>query len=290
MDISIIICSFNRCTSLANTIESICKMAVRSYIEWELIIVDNNSTDNTQDVVASFVSKGNKNIRYIFEKKQGGSYAKNRGISEAKGQIIAFTDDDVIVDNNWLMAIYLILNKEDNIGMVCGRTLPLNKNNYNLSTKTSNIAEIFKYPSSPWDMGNGNNIAIKKNTIGRVGLFDVRFGPGAPLKGSEDIDYLYRVIRSGFSVLYSPDPLVFHNHSSSNDVQYRSVKFSYAIARGAFYSKYILARDIYVLKLLYWEVLNYISVISCHNFNTIFTELRGLLIGAGLMLKYKGQI
>ena len=98
MDISIIICTYNRSESLKRTLQSLKEMSVSDDIEWELLIVDNNSTDNTREAVNDFTKTSGLNCRYVFESKQGLSNARNRGVKEACGEIIAFTDDDVIVD------------------------------------------------------------------------------------------------------------------------------------------------------------------------------------------------
>ena len=84
------------------TLNSIEEMNVQSDLEWELIIVDNNSIDETKELIKEYKINSRINIRYIFERKQGLSYARNRGIKKAKGRIIVFTDDDIMVEKSWL--------------------------------------------------------------------------------------------------------------------------------------------------------------------------------------------
>ena len=104
--ISVIICTYNRAESLKRALNSIIEMSVPEDLSWELIIVDNNSSDNTKEVVEKFKTESGLNVSYVFEKEQGLSNARNRGVKEAKGEIIAFIDDDVIVDRNWLINIH----------------------------------------------------------------------------------------------------------------------------------------------------------------------------------------
>ncbi len=105
MKISVIICTYNRCESLARTLKSFTKISVPEGSLWELVLVDNNSKDKTKLFVEEFKKNYRLNIEYIFEEKPGKSHALNHGIKQAKGEIIAFTDDDVIVDRDWLLNI-----------------------------------------------------------------------------------------------------------------------------------------------------------------------------------------
>ena len=105
MDISIIICSYNRCESLEKVLESVQGLNCPPGASWETLVVDNNSSDATKATVERFVGKGRGDIRYLFEGRQGKSHALNTGIERAAGQILAFTDDDVLFDPDWLVRI-----------------------------------------------------------------------------------------------------------------------------------------------------------------------------------------
>ncbi len=101
-----IICTYNRADSLKRTLDSFRNQeALECEEAWELLVVDNNSSDHTRQVVKSFVATAKMNVRYIFEPRQGKSYALNTGIANSNGQILAFTDDDVIVDKRWVASI-----------------------------------------------------------------------------------------------------------------------------------------------------------------------------------------
>jgi glycosyltransferase involved in cell wall biosynthesis len=104
--ISVIISTYNRCESLKDTLDSLLNQECNGSFDWEVIVVDNNSKDKTREVIDSYMPKFNGRLRYVFEPKQGLSYARNRGIKESEGEIIAFTEDDAIVDKEWLSNIY----------------------------------------------------------------------------------------------------------------------------------------------------------------------------------------
>ncbi len=102
MKVSVAICTWNRSGLLRRTLEQMCRLVVPPDVEWELILVDNNSTDDTRQVVAEFINR--LPIRYVFEPKQGLSHARNRAVQEAQGEYILWTDDDVLVDEEWMQA------------------------------------------------------------------------------------------------------------------------------------------------------------------------------------------
>ena len=124
MDISVIICTYNRSGSLRRTLEHIRKMTVSERVNWELLVVDNNSKDDTPAVVESFKKSTNIRCRYIFEINQGLSFARNAGINNATGEIIVFTDDDVLVDNNWINNIYDAFKTHGDVACIGGKILP----------------------------------------------------------------------------------------------------------------------------------------------------------------------
>jgi glycosyltransferase involved in cell wall biosynthesis len=102
MQITVIVCTRNRAEQLRRTLESATAIDAPSGLSWELLVVDNGSSDQTPQAVESFI--GRLPIRRVSEPKAGLSNARNRGVSEAKGAYICWTDDDVLIDRNWLAA------------------------------------------------------------------------------------------------------------------------------------------------------------------------------------------
>lgn len=122
MDITLIVCTYNRCESLKTTLESVACSILPDAIEWEVLVVDNNSSDRTREVVEDFIRRHADRFRYLFEPRQGKSFALNSGIRDARGDILAFTDDDVIVEPNWLQNLTSSLHTNEWAG-AAGRVL-----------------------------------------------------------------------------------------------------------------------------------------------------------------------
>src|SRR3989338_4248986 len=122
MKISVVIATYNRCESLIKTLQSIADQTGIDQADYEIIVVDNNSTDRTKEAVESLAKSFNSRITYLFEPRQGKTFAANRGIEQAKGQIIAMTDDDCVVDRNWLANIWKTFSTK-NIDLLAGKVI-----------------------------------------------------------------------------------------------------------------------------------------------------------------------
>src|SRR6266852_7424384 len=112
MKITVIICTFNRCRSLSKALDSVAAQVLPESIEWKVIVVDNNSSDQTRELAEDYSRRYPGRFRYLFEPQQGKSHALNTGIREARGEILAFMDDDVIVDTKWLQNLTAVFQKE----------------------------------------------------------------------------------------------------------------------------------------------------------------------------------
>ena len=103
--ISVVVCTCNRAESLQRTLYSLHAMTMPASAEWEVVVVDNNSGDRTRDVVMDFARNAKMPARYLFEGRRGLSWARNAGVRNSRGDVIAFTDDDCLVDSQWLERI-----------------------------------------------------------------------------------------------------------------------------------------------------------------------------------------
>lgn len=130
--LSITICTYNRAKDLKTLLEELSKQFKKIYEKsdnphevkecLEILVIDNNSTDNTSDLVLEIISKKDlysPDIKYILETQQGSSYARNRAVREAQGNLLAFLDDDILLDTNWLMNCLIISGKKPT-GYVAG--------------------------------------------------------------------------------------------------------------------------------------------------------------------------
>ncbi len=218
--ISIILCTYNRASLLAKTIRSILDCAV-SNINYELLIVDNNSTDNTKDVILSF---NDNHVRYIFEPNQGLSNARNRGIKESQGNMLIFTDDDVIVDRNWIKSIYNCFIQHPDCIAVGGRILPdftdvkvpkWIKDNYREFpgpiVSHDYGEDCFEYPERMYFVGA--NMAFRREVFDKYGLFNPNLGFNAKdniMIPGEETDIFKRIKAGGDKILYCGKALVYH--------------------------------------------------------------------------------
>src|ERR1700733_6192805 len=101
MNITVILCTYNRCQSLSQALDSVAAQILPDSLEWEVIVVDNNSSDQTREVTQNYVHKHPGRFRYVFEQQQGLSRARNTGIRAARGEILAFMDEDITGAPMW---------------------------------------------------------------------------------------------------------------------------------------------------------------------------------------------
>ncbi len=217
MDISVIISTHNRAESLRETIESFLRLEWETETSYELLIVDNNSTDITKDVVAAYMNK-NPFIKYVFEEKTGVSQARNKGIKEAKGKIIAFMDDDVELDKNWGMEIVKAFRNNPDVYSIGGKNIPVFPegkpawiNNDFLAiygdVKMGEEERYFEFPSHPY----GLNMSFRREVFGKIGMFNAELGRRKNiLLSNEETGIYYNISRHNLKVLYSPFVIVKH--------------------------------------------------------------------------------
>jgi glycosyltransferase involved in cell wall biosynthesis len=123
MDVSVVVCTYNRAPSLGLTLRALDVQVTPPDLTWELVVVDNNSADATRSVVDAFTATARIQVRYLFEPQQGLSHARNAGIAHARGGIVAFTDDDVRPEPDWVAGVNAAL-RETGADIVGGRILP----------------------------------------------------------------------------------------------------------------------------------------------------------------------
>jgi len=219
MNISVILCTFNRCDSLERALDSVSAQVNLQSADWEVVVVDNNSKDGTRTVAEAFCQRYPGRFRYVFEKEQGKSYALNTGIRESRGKILAFMDDDVIVEPDWLARLVSPLDDETWAG-VGGRIVPpadfvapswlALEGAHNLG----GILALFDKGEEGRELCEppfGTNMAFRRDVFTRVGLFRKDLGPcpGSEIRG-EDTEFGRRVLKSGSRLWYEPSAIVHH--------------------------------------------------------------------------------
>ena len=217
IQISIVICTYNRASILTNTLSSFLDCA-RTDIVFELLVIDNNSNDNTKDVVMSFAEK-EPSIKYLFESKQGLSEARNTGIRLSKGNIISFADDDVYFETYWLLEVVRIFQDYPETSCMGGKSIPQfeiarpdwltdDLLTYYGSTNSGDMVKWMLYPK---EYPFGLNMAFKRAVFDQIGMFDCKLGrKKRNLLSNEELEVFWRVNQVGLKVIYNPKALLYH--------------------------------------------------------------------------------
>ena len=204
--ISIVIPTYNRAYYLGKTLRS---LFIQDYPKdrYEVIVVDNSSTDGTREFVTSLQQEGKCILRYFLKEPEGPGPARSLGVEEARGEIIAFIDSDCAADRRWLSeGSHLI---RDDIGLVQGKTLPDPSVPYGVLSRSVKIVE-------KTHIYECCNIFYKKEAISAVGGFSRAYASDRRERrvfyelGGEDLDLAYRVMRQGWKSAFSADAIVYH--------------------------------------------------------------------------------
>lgn len=217
--ITVVLCTFNRSESLQKTLDSLANQILPEGVPWEVIVVDNNSKDSTRAVVDAQSHKYPNRVRYVFESEQGLSRARNTGIRQARGEIIAFIDDDVIADPMWLQNLTASFKEEAWSGSG-GRILPPcdfrppDWLTLGGAMDLGGALALFDLGDRPGELERppyGTNMAFRKKMFQKYGMFRVELGRcGTSLLSGEDIDFGRRVMLSGECLRYEPSAVVYH--------------------------------------------------------------------------------
>lgn len=246
--LTIAICTKDRPDNVERCLKSLQNLKKPDNLsDFEILIVDNApSDDQTQERVANFPQ-----VRYVRELKVGLDFARNRAIQEANGEILAFLDDDVVVDPEWLLGLMEAWTENPDAGAFTGMVLP-----YELETEAQILFErrggfgrgfekirygqvLEKnplYPCGAGIFGAGCNMAFKRELLLKLGGFDEALDTGTPLPGGGDLDIFYRVVRSGSPLIYEPRYLIYHQHRREM-IKLRRQYWSWGLGFMAFITK-----------------------------------------------------
>ena len=214
--ISIIICTFNRAGMLGESVRSFLDCQADG-IEYELLIIDNNSTDKTREIAESF-AKLTPRIRYCFEPLQNLCHARNTGIRESLGEIVAFVDDDVLFSQGWLKALVSTFERFEDVACIGGKVVPHFEAGrppwidddvlwvYGVTRYGDREKEI-----RPPEVPIGCNMAFRRKVFEQIGGFSPSLGrEGVSLQSGDERDLILRAEKAGLKTLYSPDARISH--------------------------------------------------------------------------------
>ncbi|MFJ4219007.1 glycosyltransferase family 2 protein [Curtobacterium luteum] len=222
--------------------------------EWddlEVIVVDNApSTSATRDVVASFADA---RLQYVLEARAGVSRARNAGLAAATGDVVAFVDDDVVVDAWWAAALAAAYARDADVVCVTGlvpsgelRTPTQRYFDERVTWARNTDRRVYRTAEPPADLplfpfsvgafGTGANMSLRRTAALELGGFDVALGPGTPARAGEDPDLFTRVLFSGGALAVEPSAIVWHKHRADREAL-RSQALGYGTGLGAWVAK-----------------------------------------------------
>lgn len=220
MKYSVVIATFNRCGELSETLASLSQLTTRD--PWEVIVVDNNSTDGTRQVVEEAASRFPVPLHYMFEGRQGKAIALNSAIERARGEILVFTDDDALVERDWLDRAGAAL-AETGAAYVGGRVLPRWETERpkwlpNVSGRFWAVIALADFGPRRREFGRGIgwplgvNMAVRADLFHHHGLWwDNRYDRvGNTLRGQGQREWCLRVRAAGLEGIYVPEMVVHH--------------------------------------------------------------------------------
>ena len=222
--VTVAVCTRDRTDDLARCLDSLNRL---DYANLDILVVDNApDTDDTERLVRTTYP----NVRYVCEPRPGLDWARNRAIIEARGEIIAYTDDDVLVDPGWVKAMVTVFLENNEAMAVTGLVVP-----YELETEAQIFFELLggfgrgfkrkwyqinqeikKSTASlyglSWIFGTGANMAFRRCLFNQIGYFDPALDVGTVTNGGGDLEIFFRVMKEGYTMVYEPCALVFHCH------------------------------------------------------------------------------
>ena len=268
MNVSIIVCTRNRAYVIDKCLASIAvALHAAQALEAELLIVDNNSTDDTAARVRLWGAGQSFPVRLLFESRKGLSAARNCGLRAARGDVIAFTDDDCRLSETYFVDLVRHFKGDEEPVLRGGRVDPGDHGDLALSIKTQTEGKCWKINDSHARHENlgdslvGCNMALHRVLVQKLGLFDERLGAGSSIPGGEDTDYILRAYKAGFTVSYVGNMAVAHFHGRKTPTEGAKLLQNYAYGWGALYSKYLFSFPAYC-KPFYWDVKNALKEIA----------------------------
>ncbi|GHO46908.1 glycosyltransferase [Ktedonospora formicarum] len=224
--VSVIVPTHDRPERLAICLNT---LLAQHYPHYEVIVVDNApKTESTLTLITKKYSDASQ-VRYLREERQGASWARNCGMQVAKGEILVFTDDDVVLDTYWLTELVRAFRRSDNVACVTGLILPLELEEpaqfwfeqYGGFTKgfRRRIFDMAKHhpktrlhPYTSGQFGTGASMAFSAAYLRDVGGFDPALGGTGPIKNGQDIAAFFEVMMQGYQLVYEPLSLAYHLH------------------------------------------------------------------------------
>ena len=247
--VSVVVCTRDRADQLGACLT---RLTGLTYPNLEILVVDNAPTDDSTRRTVEAVA--DPRIRYVVESRPGLSCARNKGLAEARGTYLAYTDDDVAVDAGWVQGLLKGFASAADVGCVTGLVATaeiagaaeeyFDARAASWSTRCEpqrfdldgSAPDDALYPYSPGIFGTGANLAFDRALLVELGGFDEALGAGTRTRGGEDLDVFVRVLRAGRALVYEPAALVWHHHRA-DDAALLAQMYGYGTGLSAFVTK-----------------------------------------------------
>jgi len=296
--VTVAVCTRDRPDDMKLCLEAISQL---DYPHLDVLVVDNApQTESTKELIETRYPQ----VRYVREPRPGLDWARNRAILEAKGEIIAYTDDDVFVDPGWVKGLTQAFLENSDVMAVTGLVVP-----YELETEAQVLFEDYggfgrgfetqQYQTlpnrpMPWQwlgagqFGTGANMAYRRSVFETIGYFDPALDVGTPTNGGGDLEMFIRVLKAGYRLVYEPTAMIRHRHRRDYAQLKRQISFNgslYALWQSlaiAYPSLLVSCVKIGFWWMLYWN-LRRILIASLHQtqfpHDLVLAEFWGSLAG-----------
>ena len=241
-DLTVAVATLDRPEGLARCLEA---LAAGEVLPAEVIVVDQGR--GAEEVVETM---DRLPVRLLRQERRGLAASRNLALAEASRPVLAVTDDDCVPDAGWVAAVEQALGT-DSFDAVTGRVLPLGPERpglYAVSSRVSEAPAEFAGRALPWLVGTGGNFAARRDVLLHCGGFDERLGAGSPGGSGEDMDLLYRLLRSGARIRYEPRAVVYHERQPRD--RRLASRSSYGRGIGACCGLWLRGRDPHALGVL----------------------------------------
>jgi len=254
-EVTVIVCTRDRPETLRSCLHHLRRL---TYDPLNVLIVDNAPSDDRSERVFNDIVGDDDRFSYVVEERPGLSRARNRGWTHATSSIVAYTDDDVSVDPDWVQGIVRGFRRRHDVGcvsgLVCTASIEGPAEAYfdgRVSWSKNCAPRLYDmagqrtpdrlYPYSPGIFGTGANFAFRRELLVTMGGFDEALGAGTRTAGGEDLDAFVLTLKTGAALAYEPSAIVWHHHRADNDALTKQM-YAYGTGFGAFLAKHLIDR------------------------------------------------
>jgi glycosyltransferase involved in cell wall biosynthesis len=240
--LSLVICTRNRSDRLRRCLDAVA--AIRSTERWEVVVVDNGSTDDTHSIVEEAAERFPVPLRLVAESMPGVSRARNTGWRTATAALVAYTDDDCYPQDDYVDVVLARFAADPRLGVLGGAVLPYDPTDAPVTYVA--VRDSVELPPGGFVTPGlliSANLAFRRNVLEQIGGFDTVFGYGAGFASGkadaviEDVDAVARVLAAGWRGRYDPAVVVRHHHGRKPGPEVDAIRRGYDIGRGAFFAK-----------------------------------------------------